>query len=139
MKNTRYVKVQVSFVLCYDEPLDVVPEELAHIEPFLTAGVQAAFVAKNRPNRVGIYICPYAKLNASLIHSPRGLPQFLAQAAEGMQTFLTRKQLAVKLAREQEAEAKAAYVPTRPILAPKPYKEETPKRAPRTSRKKGKS
>jgi hypothetical protein len=117
MKNTRYVKVNVSFVLCYDEPMDTVPAEMANIEDFINAGVESAFVAKNLPNRQGVYICPYAKLSASLIHAPRGLPQVLVQTLEGAQTFLTRKQQAERTAREEarrqaEEDSKAKLMST---------------------------
>lgn len=99
MKNTRYVKVNVSFVLCYDEPLNDVPEEMREVERFLRSGVEGAFVAKNRPNRMTVYICPYAKLSASLIHAPRGLPQVLAQLGDGVQTHLSRPQALAREAR----------------------------------------
>ena len=114
MKNTRYVKVTASFVLCYDEPLDAVPEEVsANAEKFILSGVEGAFIAKNRPNRQVIYICPFSAVAATLIHAPRSQPRVMAQVAEGAYTFLTRKQ---SLAREKAQlasvqEAEAAKVP----------------------------
>ncbi len=110
MKNTRYVKVTASFVLCYDDALDAIPKEMGNVDAFLLAGVEAAFIAKNQPNRGFISVCPYAKMTASLIHAPRSLPQALAQTQDQISTFLTRKQLhardaeRARLQAEQDAE-----------------------------------